>query len=451
MKYKIGSVLLSMSVLLVVVVARAGTGSPGAAPTPPLRLAQASVTVPPVQPPVVVPAGLSPNTRGLLRTGQAALGVPSDDLRPELVDAYSLAVAVAPVRCHLPLSLLAAIGKVESDNLAGLTIDARHRVVPAVLGPVLDGGELAAIPDTDGGRWDGNRLWDRALGPMRLVPASWREVGLDMDGDGIRDPQDVYDAAGAAMVYLCADGRDLSTVGGLQTAVLAYNHSERYLRLVLAWKAAFDATEITGVQSPTLGLLAIPEPAPAVLAPSPLVQSPLVQSPLAASQPASSPKSPAAGTSVSRDPAPPAVADPAPGARTAAPPLQPTNGGVPAPPAPSPSVSGPGDSAPSTPAGVPTAPRPSPTAPPAAAGDGVDGVPAVPDPSVTPDPCLPAEEAAPGMSTPGVATALPEPLVPAPSAAPSAVPGEDTTGLPDPCAAASLPAVPTPTAPPVAP
>jgi hypothetical protein len=61
-----------------------------------------------------------------------------------------------------------------------------------------------------------------------------------MDGDGIRDPQNVFDAAGAAMVFLCADNRDLSTAHGLRAAVLSYNDSVGYLRRVLGWKAAYD-------------------------------------------------------------------------------------------------------------------------------------------------------------------------------------------------------------------
>ena len=175
-------------------------------------------------------------------------------IRPELVDAYTLAVALAPAECHLSLSLLAAIGQVESGNLAGQRINAGHRVVPGVLGPVLDGSKYAEIPDTDDGRWDGNKTWDRALGPLQLLPASWRMAGMDSDGDGRRDPQNVYDAAGAAMVYLCDGGRDLGTRKGLEEAVLAYNHSRAYLKLVLAWKTVFDTADVTGLGStPPLG------------------------------------------------------------------------------------------------------------------------------------------------------------------------------------------------------
>ena len=79
---------------------------------------------------------------------------------------------------------------------------------------------------------------------MQIIPASWRVVGIDMDGDGVRDPQNVYDSAGAAMVYLCADGRDLSTAAGLKQAILSYNQSDAYLRAVLAWKSVFDNADL---------------------------------------------------------------------------------------------------------------------------------------------------------------------------------------------------------------
>ena len=133
-----------------------------------------------------------------------------------MLAAYTLAVAVSPTGCHITTPILAAIGQVESGNLAGKTLDENHRVVPAILGPVLDGKKYRAVADTDAGTWDANTKWDRALGPMQIIPASWRVVGLDMDGDGVRDPQNVYDSAGAAMVYLCSGGRDLATAEGLR-------------------------------------------------------------------------------------------------------------------------------------------------------------------------------------------------------------------------------------------
>jgi Transglycosylase SLT domain len=156
-----------------------------------------------------------------------------------LLYAYCRAVARAPAKCHLPVSLLAAFGQVESGSLAGRSIDASHRAVPPVLGPVLDGLGTAAIRDTDGGRLDGNRLWDRAVGPMQFIPGTWAAFGVDADGDGRADPQDVYDSAAAAAGYLCAYGRDLALASGLRSAILAYNHSTPHLATVLAWQHRF--------------------------------------------------------------------------------------------------------------------------------------------------------------------------------------------------------------------
>ena len=97
----------------------------------------------------------------------------SEDLTGDVLAAYTLAVAVAPPGCHLTTPLLAAIGQVESGNLAGHTLDG-HRVSPAILGPVLDGKQYRAVADTDAGRWDRNQVWDRALGPMQIIPSTWR-------------------------------------------------------------------------------------------------------------------------------------------------------------------------------------------------------------------------------------------------------------------------------------
>ncbi|MCW2821419.1 MAG: hypothetical protein JWR64_1214, partial [Marmoricola sp.] len=72
------------------------------------------------------------------------------------------------------------------------------------------------------------------------------------------------DAAGAAMVYLCAGGRDLATPAGMQAAVLAYNHSAAYLSQVLAWKAVYDTTDLTGLGSASPSMFhasALPAPA----------------------------------------------------------------------------------------------------------------------------------------------------------------------------------------------
>ncbi|NDZ83889.1 lytic transglycosylase domain-containing protein, partial [Streptomyces sp. SID10853] len=137
--------------------------------------------------------------------------------------------------CGLPWQLLAAIGKVESGQARGGAVDPHGTTLAPILGPVLNGSGFAHIPDTDHGAYDGDTTYDRAVGPMQFIPSTWATWGQDGNHDGKKDPENVFDAALAAGHYLCAGGRDLRSSGGLDSAVLSYNHSDAYLRLVLSW------------------------------------------------------------------------------------------------------------------------------------------------------------------------------------------------------------------------
>jgi membrane-bound lytic murein transglycosylase B len=178
-----------------------------------------------------------------------------------VLNAYRHAAAIlgrATPDCHLPMTLLAAIGKVESGHALGGRVDGRGTTLQAILGPVLDGTSTAAVPDTDGGRYDGNTTWDRAVGPMQFIPATWSRWATDGNSDGLANPHNVFDATMAAGRYLCAEGRDLTTADGLSSAIYSYNHSDAYVRLVLAWMAAYTegATAVpdaTGPYSPAGG------------------------------------------------------------------------------------------------------------------------------------------------------------------------------------------------------
>jgi hypothetical protein len=169
---------------------------------------------------VSVPAGAAANPEALT----------TDQL---LWAAYVSASKGVPASCHLPVTLLAAIGEVESSSLRGRSLDARHDVVPPVIGPALSGNGFAAIRDTDGGRLDGDPVWDHAVGPMQFIPGTWRAWGADGNGDGVADPQNIEDATLTAARYLCAGGRDLSRAADLAQAVLSYNGSQRYLATVI--------------------------------------------------------------------------------------------------------------------------------------------------------------------------------------------------------------------------
>ena len=218
------------------------TATPRPVDEPPASVTEVPVPdpAPPATPPT--PAGAA-GSRQVLTTS-SPWSVPE-----VLLAAYRQAVAGSPPACHLPVSLLAAIGQVESGSLAGRSIDAAHRAVPPVLGPVLDGAGTAAIRDTDGGRLDGNSRWDRAVGPMQFIPGTWAMFGIDGDGDGRADPQNVYDATASAAGYLCAGGRDLALASELRSAILSYNHSTAYLATVLHWQQRFSPTSVTVIDA----------------------------------------------------------------------------------------------------------------------------------------------------------------------------------------------------------
>ncbi|MFG3658548.1 lytic transglycosylase domain-containing protein [Streptomyces sp. NPDC047706] len=179
-----------------------------------------------------------------LRAGRAMTSQEDGALPVSVFAAYRRAEArlahMSP-GCGLRWQLLAAVGQVESGQARGGRVAADGTTRAPILGPRLDGDGFALIRDTDGGALDGDTVYDRAVGPMQFIPSTWAVWGTDGNGDGRADPHNVFDAALAAGRYLCADGRDLTTPGDLDAAVLGYNHSTAYLRTVRAWFAYFLA------------------------------------------------------------------------------------------------------------------------------------------------------------------------------------------------------------------
>jgi membrane-bound lytic murein transglycosylase B len=108
-------------------------------------------------------------------------------------------------RCPgLPWTVLAGIGKVESDHGRG--------------------GEVSPAG---------------AEGPMQFMPATWAVYGIDGDGDGVADIWDPADAVPSAGHYLCVNGG--GSPATLSNAIWNYNHDNGYVRLVLAWAARYGS------------------------------------------------------------------------------------------------------------------------------------------------------------------------------------------------------------------
>ena len=297
--------------------------------------------------------------------------------------------------CGLRWELLAAIGKVESGHAGGGAVTADGDTVNRITGPALDGHGFALILDSEGGTWDGDAVYDRAVGPLQFLPTTWKTWGADGNGDGVANPNNVFDAALAAGHYLCAGRRDLGTAAGLERAILSYNYSRDYLNLVLGWMTFY----LRGVHTVPDGTGVVP-------------RSPGAGSDTPATKPVQQDE---AGGGDTRDDSTPG-GDITPSPR----PVAPTR---PASPKPSPSESS------LPPAGPSPTPDPDPTAEPTPGGTPYEtpgGTPS--DPAPAPDPA-PADSPAPSPTE--TTTPAPEPSTEAP-ASPTPTPTAADTPEADP-------------------
>ena len=156
---------------------------------------------------------------------QATAQVPLASTRTALADIpprYLALYQSAAERCPgLPWTVLAGVGKVESD----------HGRDP---GPSPAG----------------------VAGPMQFVPATWSSYGVDGDGDGRADVTDPADAIPAAAGFLCALGAGQD----VRAALVAYNCgnagpacqavSAGYAAAVLGWAARYGTAPAAGPVAP---------------------------------------------------------------------------------------------------------------------------------------------------------------------------------------------------------
>ncbi|GAA4750617.1 lytic transglycosylase domain-containing protein [Actinomycetospora chibensis] len=162
------------------------------------------------------------------------------DVPARALQAYGqadLAVKQEQPDCNLSWVTIAGLARIESNHgrYRGASIADNGDVTPRVIGVPLDGtGGNRTIGDTDRGVLDGDSALDRAVGPLQFIPSTWAKWRSDGNGDGVADPNNIFDGALAAGRYLCAGGRDLATGPGWRAAVLSYNNSDEYGRRVYA-------------------------------------------------------------------------------------------------------------------------------------------------------------------------------------------------------------------------
>ncbi|MGH3761960.1 murein transglycosylase [Actinophytocola sp.] len=161
----------------------------------------------------------------------------------------ALAIRASTPSCRLSWATLAGVGRVESyhGEYNGSAVGDDGQLDPPVVGVRLDGSPgVQAVRDTDRGRLDGDRRWDRAVGAMQFLPETWARWGKRAVGDGkAPDPQNIDDAALTAAHYLCASGGNLSTAGGWWRAVLTYNGSVTYGQDVFSGAEAYAKAATT--------------------------------------------------------------------------------------------------------------------------------------------------------------------------------------------------------------
>jgi len=160
-------------------------------------------------------------TGGLLSSVSSGPLQPSGAALTDIPTGYLTLYMDAATTCPgLPWTVLAAIGKVESDH-----------------------GRSALPGVTSGSNYAG------AQGPMQFLPATFRSVVArhPVPGSTSASPYDARDAVYTAAAYLCDSGAR----GGanIPHAVRAYNHSDTYVSQVLAQAQSYDGGTAFGTDS----------------------------------------------------------------------------------------------------------------------------------------------------------------------------------------------------------
>jgi len=141
-----------------------------------------------------VPTPLNP-TFSLATPGPAPMGVPNffiDQFRipPFLLPIYQ----AAGIQYNIPWQVLAGINEIETDYGRNLSVS------------------------TAG-----------AVGWMQFLPSTFKQYGVDANGDGRKDPYNPADAIFSAARYLKAAGGDKD----IRKGIFAYNHADWYVQSVL--------------------------------------------------------------------------------------------------------------------------------------------------------------------------------------------------------------------------
>ena len=85
-----------------------------------------------------------------------------------------------------------------------------------------------------------------AVGPMQFLPSTWAVYGVDGNGDGVKDINNVWDAIFGAANLLHADGAP----GDWRRAIFSYNQADWYVNMVLERAASYEVRVVCDPAAP---------------------------------------------------------------------------------------------------------------------------------------------------------------------------------------------------------
>jgi hypothetical protein len=85
-----------------------------------------------------------------------------------------------------------------------------------------------------------------AVGPMQFLPSTWAVYGVDGNGDGVKDINNVWDAIFGAANLLHADGAP----GDWRRAIFSYNQADWYVNMVLERAASYEVKVVCDPAAP---------------------------------------------------------------------------------------------------------------------------------------------------------------------------------------------------------
>jgi membrane-bound lytic murein transglycosylase B len=223
------AVVVALSVVVIAVLVFLAPDAPQTATSSPRATTVTFAPLPTADPAVSGPNVVDAVDAAWVARVSAATSIPTTALKAYA--GVTVEVSRTNPTCELSWNTLAGIGWVESRHgmIHGTTLGADGTLSPPLYGVALDGNGVAHIPDSDGGTLDGDASGDRAIGPMQFLPGSWRNWHVDANGDGVENPQNIFDATMAAANYLCRAAGTLGTQDGWQRGILSYNSSRQYL------------------------------------------------------------------------------------------------------------------------------------------------------------------------------------------------------------------------------